>query len=1519
MARDAAQLSTISLKVSNRWGDDSNAEVELRLQSCKRLSIFSVAPSSGPISGGTLIRISRLGGDSGVSILLARGEVALEVPCSSAQETGLWECTMPDMTRALSYRTESKAAAEWTGRWTLIARTGSAESDRDWRASHAPVGLGAAFEVYVQPIIQGLKPAAGYVGHGAVITVRGSGFEDGALLQCRFAGSEAWEASARWQSSSLMSCMAPSGMAQGVFTLEVSNNGADFTSDGVAITFEQAPTLWTMNPSRVTARSASVVTLIGTRIADRRTMFARVGGSVEVLRPLAGSSSTALCTVPALQAGNYTVELSSNGIDFITTKVGVRAVPVPSIYMAIPSMGPPSGGTNVTIAHSPVEASEPLACVFGGVSSPAHRLSRTSLYCESPPTEPSSSMAGELMLSVVYLDDCASSGHAYVPFWYRQAGVIAAVRPSSGGASGGTLLEVSARSVLESVAGEGEWRCGFGSCDVKNTSAAALVRSDGDSGVWRCSAVAGVPGSVVSLLICTRGLSVARGEAAYAYIAAGPALQGLLPSQGPAEAGHALTIFGHDFLSSQSRQTAATILLGGTAVEGTILSSSEIVCFVGAHRPGNMSVEVSFDGLGTVVDGLRYTTVDSAVQSISALPSRGPIRGGTHVVLTSGSALFAGCGGGVFCVFGGDGIVPGRILDLWHVACRSPSFASSLSTLGTEAGSVLKVDLVASCGLKRGGWLIAKSLGFELHEPAMEDETVLDAVFPSVGLAGAATSVSMIGSSFTAQAVCCLGDSSMPADTIFVASTLLRCNVPAKDVGEHLLHVSTSFCLDRASSGMPFSVVPAVSALRIYPVSVMEAQEALITVVGSGFVQSRELSCRFGSSGIVQASLVSPSMLTCTVPSGQPRDLTVHVTNDGIHYSEAGLGISVIPRVRVTSAEPSAGPASGGTLVVVRTNAPVDSAIRGCIFGSTLVHAEAVTESSVRCRSPNLAAGETVISITLVDGSELGSVAYLAVELPRVAALIPDHGSAEGGTEITVVGTGFSDRVLPIFFGHKAVSGSVEVASSSKILCHSPAHDPGRVQIRFSANHGEAETPDSIFTYVAVLAVTGLNPSRGPALGGTPIRITGIDLPKPASLACMFGGAERAAAVWHTSTSLECLSMPHRAGRVSLVLTNDGIECRARSFMFLYVEGAEVRELNPRAGLCGGGALVTIHGSGFEPSDNAVQCLVGPKVVQATCLSTAMIVCRTPALAEGLHQVLLLRQGAVVAGPALDFESFAAPSILQVIPSAGPTLGGTLVTVLASSGLVRDVYECRFGAADTEARLWSSSALHCYAPALSAGAVSLSIVVGGDEVSEGWSRFQYDTPAEVSSADPALVHASWSGELSITGQWFQNVQTLACTAAQPQYLAAYPYALGAPLTYTYTPQVTKLVPKEVEVPVKTLEYAVKETGCKNVFGFNVPCLTEGQARRRRSPDEETPAAAPAAPAVAPVVAGLPFSYGALPFAAYPYAAYPYAQVKVAEPQVTEVEVPYYAYKQVVEKVELQPLCHNGLGFAVPCA
>merc|ERR1712076_266062 len=141
----------------------------------------------------------------------------------------------------------------------------------------------------------------------------------------------------------------------------------------------------------------------------------------------------------------------------------------------------------------------------------------------------------------------------------------------------------------------------------------------------------------------------------------------------------------------------------------------------------------------------------------------------------------------------------------------------------------------------------------------------------------------------------------------------------------------------------------------------------------------------------------------------------------------------------------------------------------------------------------------------------------------------------------------------------------------------------------------------------------------------------------------------------------------------------------------------------------------------------------------------------------------------------------------------------------------------------------------------------------------------------------------------------------------------YPYALGAPLTYT--PHVIKPVIKEVEVPVEHITYGVKETGCTNVFGFAVPCLAEGEARRKRSADEEAEVAAPVL-----AYTGLPIAYSGyagLPYAGFPYAGYP--AVTVAEPKVTEVEVPQIVYKPVEKKIELAPLCHNGNGFAVPCA
>merc|ERR1712080_478191 len=73
-----------------------------------------------------------------------------------------------------------------------------------------------------------------------------------------------------------------------------------------------------------------------------------------------------------------------------------------------------------------------------------------------------------------------------------------------------------------------------------------------------------------------------------------------------------------------------------------------------------------------------------------------------------------------------------------------------------------------------------------------------------------------------------------------------------------------------------------------------------------------------------------------------------------------------------------------------------------------------------------------------------------------------------------------------------------------------------------------------------------------------------------------------------------------------------------------------------------------------------------------------------------------------------------------------------------------------------------------------------------------------------------------------------------------------------------------------------LIWHILDTGCKNSFGHAVPCFQEGEARKKRSADEEAAEAAPAVATVLPY--GLGLGYHGLGYAGLGYAGlhYPYA-------------------------------------------
>lgn len=199
-------------------------------------------------------------------------------------------------------------------------------------------------------------------------------------------------------------------------------------------------------------------------------------------------------------------------------------------------------------------------------------------------------------------------------------------------------------------------------------------------------------------------------------------------------------------------------------------------------------------------------------------------------------------------------------------------------------------------------------------------------------------------------------------------------------------------------------------------------------------------------------------------------------------------------------------------------------------------------------------------------------------------------------------------------------------------------------------------------------------------------------------------------------------------------------------------------------------------------------------------------------------------------------------------------------------------------------------------------------------------------------------------------------------------------AYSAPLTYSALPIQTvqnKLVPKEYEVEVKTIEFTAAESDCKNSFGMAVPCAKSKRSAEEEKEEKKAIVYSSAMPwglnawnTLPMAYNTLPYAYNTLPYmalsgcrnslgmavpcarakrsaeeekeekkaivysAAMPwglnawntYNSWPASPVvyKAAEPIIREIEVPTPVLKKVVEKVPLMPACQNAWGFPVAC-
>lgn len=231
--------------------------------------------------------------------------------------------------------------------------------------------------------------------------------------------------------------------------------------------------------------------------------------------------------------------------------------------------------------------------------------------------------------------------------------------------------------------------------------------------------------------------------------------------------------------------------------------------------------------------------------------------------------------------------------------------------------------------------------------------------------------------------------------------------------------------------------------------------------------------------------VLNPSTLRVTTPAGPLGPVSVNVRNPGeapYTREKAFRYVDQPPRV-VRSVRPARGAQAGGTKVTITGS--------GFASGATVTFgpdpARKVTvESSTRITAVTPAGTLGPVPVGVQNPGlpvALRDDAFRYVEAPTITGIRPADGPADGGSKVTITGTGFLDGATVTIGGKPAKA--VKVVSPNQITARTPAGKAGATVAVTVRNPGQpVATAKKAFVYGdAATAEPEPTPSEPPAPG----------------------------------------------------------------------------------------------------------------------------------------------------------------------------------------------------------------------------------------------------------------------------------------------------------------------------------------------------------------------------------------------------------------------------------------------------
>ena len=487
-----------------------------------------------------------------------------------------------------------------------------------------------------------------------------------------------------------------------------------------------------------------------------------------------------------------------------------------------------------------------------------------------------------------------------------------------------------------------------------------------------------------------------------------PTVTAVAPSEGAFSGGTAVTITGTGFVAG------ATVTFNGVAATGVSVSSATSISATtpaGVQGAAVIAVTNPDTQSGTLSGAFTYLGAPPSITLVS--PNSGSSLGGTVVTIT------------------GAAFVTGATVTFGGTAATAMTFDSATQLKATTpAHTAGAADVVVT---NPDAQLVTSTGGYTYTAAAAP---TVASVSPSGGTTGGGTAVTITGTGFAAGASVSFGGVAVTGVAV-VGATSITATAPAHAAGAVAVVVTNADSqTGTLGAGYAYAAAAAPTVTAVAPASGSKGGGTSVTITGTGFLAGASVD--FGGTAGTSITVVSATSITATTSEHAKGKVTVQVTNTDAQSGSLALGFEFLDAPTLTVVDPAiAATVDGTVLKLTGTNLLAGATVTVGGVAATTVTVVSATE--ITAIAPAHAGGLVDIEVKNADqqaATLTGKLTYAVA--PTLTAVLPNSGVIEGGTAVTLAGSGFVAGAT-VKFDEAAATG-VTMNSADMIAATAPAH-----------------------------------------------------------------------------------------------------------------------------------------------------------------------------------------------------------------------------------------------------------------------------------------------------------------------------------------------------------------------------------------------------------------------------------------------------------------------------------------------